>query len=902
MKKIYALLFTCVCFVSATFSQTAFTPGNIVVLRIGDGSGTLTSAATPVFLDEYSTLTGQLVQSVTMPTAVNGNNRRLTLSGTATSEGGLTLSPNGQYLCLAGHDTTVGTASVANASNMGKTIALVNASGSVNTTTGIERGSAFNGTGGNIRSAITNDGTGVWASGAGASSSGGTYYLPSGGVSTPVKVSASPTNNRILNIFGGQLYTSAASAGFYGVSEVGTGLPTTSGQTTTTLPGFPGATTGSSSYAYAMFDLDAAEAGLDVAYVADDNINATGGIVKYSKVGGTWVQNSNLSSSKALRGLTLINSCGKIRGFVASQDSIYSFVDNAGYNQNINASLTQLIGKSTNTVFRGIAFAPGTVAPTAPTASATNVSDAKCFGTATGEATINVTGGAGTLTYSWSDNGTGATRTNLAKGVYSVTISDQLACSAIVDSIEILEPTALTVTNTKVNVSCFGLNNGSLTPNVSGGTSTYQYAWSSGNGSNLAADIYTLTVTDSKGCTVVKKDTIAQPALLTISATKGDITCGSTNNGFINTTTAGGNGGNTYQWENGTTTTANRSGLTAGAYAVTVTDSKGCTASRKDTINQSSNLSVAGLDTNVRCYGTTTGAINITATGGTNVYTYNWGNGVTDEDRTNLGVGTYTVTVSDNGGCTGTASFTLTQPDSLSLSSTPTPVSCYGGNDGSVLLTVSGGTPQYTYTWSGGLSGVNPTNAAAGTYTVTLSDANACTKMASVTVTQPDSLGITGVVTDVTSFGATNGSINVTVAGGTPNYDYDWGNSVTTQNRSNIGAGVYTVTVTDDKGCTKVKSFTVSQPSSLDEVGEFIWVQNLGIENGYLNFDIKTERTGDVNITMVSANGQLIQKQTIQNVSNQVVALDASAIASGVYIVRFDVAGESIAMRVAIVK
>ena len=974
MKKIYSLLIACVGFVSTTFSQTAFTPGNLVVLRIGDGSGALTSAATPVFLDEYSTITGQVVQSIALPTTVNGSNRRLTLSGSATSEGALSLSPNGQYLCLAGYDTTTGTASVASA-NVGKTVALLGANGVVNTSSGIQAGSGFNTS--NVRGAVTNNGTGVWVSGAGSGGSGGTYFLPAGAfTSIPIKVSAAPTNTRTINIFNGQLYTSAASSTYYGISEVGAGLPTTSGQTTTILPGFPGATTGSSSYAFAFFDLNLSEAGLDVAYVADDNI--ADGIIKYSKVAGTWVKKGNITTTKALRGLTFVNACGKIRGFVTSEDSVYSFVDNAGYNQNLNGTLTKLIGRSNNNVvFRGIAFAPGTVASTAPTASATNVKDAKCFGAANGEATISVTGGTGTLTYSWSDNGTGATRTNLADGVYSVTVSDQLACTAVVSNITIDEPAALIASTIKTNVSCFGLTDGNLSPSATGGTPVYQYAWNTGNGTNLAAGIYTVTITDSEGCTVVKKDTITQPALLTISATKGNVTCGSTNNGFINTTTAGGNGGNTYQWENGTTTTANRTGLTAAAYAVTVTDSKGCTASRKDTINQSSNLSVAGLDTNVRCYGTATGAINITATGGSGVFTYNWGNNITSEDRTNLGVGTYNVTVSDNGGCTGSASFTLTQPDSLyttavvtnascygkqdgvinvttfggtlpylftwntgdltedldslsggvytptttdgngctytksftvtqpdslALTSTSTAVSCYGGNSGSISLSVSGGTPQYTYTWTGGLTGTNPSTISAGTYTVTVSDSKNCTKAKVISVTQPDSLRVTGVVTNVTSVGATNGAINVTVAGGTPNYDYDWGNSVTTQNRSNIGAGVYIVTVTDDKGCTKVKSFTVSQPSSLDEVGEFIWVQNLGIENGNLLFAIKMERTADVSITVVSTNGQLIQKQTIQNVNNQVVALDVAAIASGVYIVRFDVAGESIAKRVAIVK
>ena len=495
MKKFYALLCGTVSFFSSTFSQTAFTPGNIVVLRVGTGTGSLTSAATPVFLDEFSTITGQLLQSVAMPTTVNGNNRRLTLSGSATSEGALTLSPDKKYLCLAGHDTTVGAASVANANNMGKTIAIVNAAGSVNTTTGISRGSAFYGTGGNVRGAVTNDSTKVWVSGAGAGNSGGTFYLPSGAVSTPIKISANPDNTRAVNIFGGQLYTSAASAGYYGLSKVGTGLPTTSGQTTTVLPGFPGATAGSSNYAFVLFDLDANETGLDVAYVADDNL--TGGILKYCKVSGTWVQRGNITSSKSIRGLTLVNACGRIRGFATSEDSVYTFIDSVGYNQNLKGKLTKLIGKSTNTVFRGIAFAPNTPDPIGFTANATNVSDAKCFGVANGEATIKATGSTGTLTFNWNDSGTGATRTNLGQGVYSVTVTDQVGCTAVVSNISIQQPTAVTPSTVKTNVTCFNLSNGSLVPSASGGSPIYQYNWNTGNGNNLSASIYTLTVTDS---------------------------------------------------------------------------------------------------------------------------------------------------------------------------------------------------------------------------------------------------------------------------------------------------------------------------------------------------------------------------------------------------------------------
>lgn len=332
-----------------------FTAGNIVVVRVGDGSAALSNASQAVFLDEYTT-GGTLVQSVPLPTSASGNNHILTMSGSATSEGSLTLSANGAYLVLAGYDAAPGLVSVANDSVTNRTIAIVGANGVANTSTGYLAGTAYKKN--NIRGACTVDGSAFWTSGAGTSSTGGVWYTAAGGfTNSGVQVSSAISSARVVNIFDNQLYTSSASSSYHGVNAVGTGLPTASGQTTTNLSGMPGTDTASSSYGYYFLDMDAGVSGLDVVYVCDDRSN--GGIYKYSLVGGNWVGNGNIPTSNAIRGIT-----GKATGNIASlyitgQAGLFSFTDSSGYNQTITGSFTQLATPATNTVIRGVAFAPG---------------------------------------------------------------------------------------------------------------------------------------------------------------------------------------------------------------------------------------------------------------------------------------------------------------------------------------------------------------------------------------------------------------------------------------------------------------------------------------------------------------------------------------------------------------
>jgi DNA/RNA endonuclease G (NUC1) len=327
-----------------------FTAGNIVVYRVGDGSAALGSTAAAVFLDEY-TPGGALVQSIPMPTAVVGSNRRLTASGSATTEGFLTLTSSGQYLAVPGYDAALGTAAVAGTTSatVNRVVGRVDFAGTIDTTTAIS--DSFSA--GNPRGA-TGDGTNFWV--AGSNSGVRLVTLGSSGAST--SISTTSTNLRVPNIFGGQLYISSG-AGTIRMGTVGTGTPTATGQTITNLPGFP-ATPSATGYFFA--DLNAGVAGVDTLYVADDS---AGQVQKYSLVSGTWAANGSITAASA-RGLT-----GSVQGTTvtlfgtlgSAGTTLYKLVDSTGYNATISGSIITIASAGINKAFRGVAFAPSSGPP-----------------------------------------------------------------------------------------------------------------------------------------------------------------------------------------------------------------------------------------------------------------------------------------------------------------------------------------------------------------------------------------------------------------------------------------------------------------------------------------------------------------------------------------------------------
>ncbi len=335
----------------ASFATAQITPGNLVVVRVGDGAAALTSAANAVFYEEY-TPAGTLVQTMPLPTAVSGSNRAITNSGSATSEGFLSLSTDGRYLVSVGYDAAPGTASVVGTSSatVNRVIARVGIDGSIDTSTAL--GDAYSAN--NIRSATTNDGTQFWTAGT-ASTTGGIRHVAGLGATTSTQLSTTITNTRVVGLFGGQLYTSSATGTFLGLSTVGTGTPTTSGQTITLLPGFGAA--GSSSYDYFFADAN-------TLYVADDRNNGNGGIQKWTLSAGTWSLQYTLipGTNLGCRGLS-----GSVEAGVAT---LYATTTETTLNRLVlvtdtgpASTFSTVATAGVNQLFRGVRFicAPATV-------------------------------------------------------------------------------------------------------------------------------------------------------------------------------------------------------------------------------------------------------------------------------------------------------------------------------------------------------------------------------------------------------------------------------------------------------------------------------------------------------------------------------------------------------------
>ena len=439
----------------------------------------------------------------------------------------------------------------------------------------------------------------------------------------------------------------------------------------------------------------------------------------------------------------------------------------------------------------------------------TNVS---CNGGSNGEAIVTPSGGTPVYTYLWSNADADSIAQNLAANTFTIAVTDANGCLEN-GSVIITQPTLLTGTLSKTNVSCSGGNNGTATIATSGGTTPYSYLWSNGDTNpttnNLIAGTYSVTVTDSLGCNFTDSITITQPLPLNFTFTKTNVSCFSGNDGVASVVVTGGTLPYTYSWNNGDTDSLNTD-LIAGTYILTITDALGCSLIDSVTITEPPVLSSTMATTNVGCFGGNTGSATVTVNGGTLNYSYLWSNGQAADNINALLAGTYIVTVTDGKGCVLNDTAIITQPAAgLSLTLTHTNVSCNGGNDGEFVVIPNGGTTPYTYLWSNADADSIAQNLITGNYSVTVTDGNGCTVDSTGIVTEPTPL-TTEIVNVVNTFCALpNGSALVTATGGTAPYTYLWSNGAITDTITNVLAGFYSVTTTDNKGCTQIDTITI---------------------------------------------------------------------------------------------
>lgn len=434
-----------------------------------------------------------------------------------------------------------------------------------------------------------------------------------------------------------------------------------------------------------------------------------------------------------------------------------------------------------------------------------------CFGQNNGQLSVTVGGGSPAYSYLWSNGATTSAITSLAAGKFVLTVTDALRCTKK-DSAQLTAPSQLQATATATNVNCNGTATGSAQAIATGGTSPYTYAWSTGATtsaiSNLAANTYGVTISDSRACQLTRSATVTQPAALALILTTFDIPCNESNTGRATTQVSGGTSPYRYAWSNGATTSA-LSNLPPGDYGVTVTDAAGCVANDTKRVNSTAGINPQISATNILCNGQSNGQASVTVTGN-GVHFYLWSNGATTSAINNLAAGTYSVTVTNSANCKESASATITVPPVLTLNVVPTNLRCNGQNQGQAVATAAGGVAPYAYRWSNGATTSSITTLAAGNYSLTLTDANQCTRTQNVSITEPSALQANATFTRETSPNARNGTATATASGGTSPYRFSWSTGASTSAITGLVPGVYTVTVEDANGCRTVRSGLVS--------------------------------------------------------------------------------------------
>jgi gliding motility-associated-like protein len=506
------------------------------------------------------------------------------------------------------------------------------------------------------------------------------------------------------------------------------------------------------------------------------------------------------------------------------------------------ATATGLIaGTYTCTITAGPCTATTTVLITQPasalSASATPT-NASC-GSNNGSATVTAGGGTGAYTYVWAPSGgTGSTASGLGAGTYTCTVTDANGCTQTA-SATIANPGAPTVTlQSQTDVLCNGGNTGTATVNPAGGTPGYTYSWSPSGGTavtgtGLSVGNYTCTVTDGAGCIITQSVSITEPTAISASSVSTPSACsGST--GTATVTAGGGTGAFTYNWAPSGGSAATAINLAPGVYTVTVTDANGCV--------QTSNASVGstgGPTTGIQssadlsCFGGSNGSATISAIGN-GPFTYVWSpSGGNAASASGLNAGTYSVSVTDAGGCVTIQTVTLTSPSQLVSAPTSTAATC-GNSNGTADAVASGGTNPYTYLWSNSATSATLSNLSGGSYSVTVTDANGCTTTSTVIVSNNGAPTVAvSSTTNILCFGDATGSGTVIASSGVPPYTYSWspsGGSAATA--TGLISGTYTISVTGSNGCIQTQTLTLTQPASAIQIANASLPENCNDADG----------------------------------------------------------------------
>ncbi|WP_114751470.1 T9SS type B sorting domain-containing protein [Pleomorphovibrio marinus] len=478
--------------------------------------------------------------------------------------------------------------------------------------------------------------------------------------------------------------------------------------------------------------------------------------------------------------------------------------------------------------------------------------DVACYAANDGRAEVQISGGIGPYDIRWSDAGTGQIREGLAPGNFEVVVTDALGCS-IRQNIIILQPDPISVNPTITHVSCYGGQDGSISLALSGGNGPFEIRWHKADGGeeagtgtslqNLDAGTYVATIADERGCVLEREYVVNEPlAPLQVQPLVMDVRCAGEGRGSVDLIVSGGTAPYTYAWSTGEQTRAVRD-KNGGIYQVTITDAKGCSITESIILEEPDPITFDAQIEDVSCYGGSDGSIALEIHGGTGNYQVQWGNGLTGREISGLRAGNYTVFILDGNSCFESHTFRVNEPEApLQIEGSGNFELCHFDDRLSFEVSVSGGTAPYTYLWSTGETTPNLTDVVPGIYSIQVTDAMGCVLEEEFNIPPPSSpmdISVEGQIALCTN--QDRGEVSVTINGGEAPFSYRWSNGATTSTISNLSAGVYTVEVTDARGCWVERSVEIIRPRDLQVSLESIQgVSCAGSNDGALSIAVES--------------------------------------------------------------
>lgn len=467
-----------------------------------------------------------------------------------------------------------------------------------------------------------------------------------------------------------------------------------------------------------------------------------------------------------------------------------------------------------------------------------DITDVVCNGENNGSIDLNISGGTPPININWDNGSTTEVINNLPAGTYEVTVSDGNNCQSIA-SLNVDQPFAL---NANINTSPTACSSptGTATAVVNGGTPNYTIQWDNGDSgpmaNNLATGNHTVTITDAENCQLISPFVISSetPPSASIQSIT-DVDCNGAATGSITLNVNSGLPPYQYSWSNGSSNPTLED-VPAATYEVTITDQNGCSTTLSATINEPLLPIIITPSTTDATCGQSDGTASVNVAGGTTPYTINWSNGMTGPSISGLSPGVYEVTVTDDNNCTEMAIMGISDEGGPELGTLISDISCNGEANGSIILSIMEGTPPYDIEWSNGATEQTLDNLEAGTYNVTVEDANQCQATAAATVFEPDVLEVDLTISSLDCSG-NNSDISASVSGGTPDYTFAWSNGGNTENLTGLTPGNYTLTVTDDFNCIAIDSITIPEVIDLQLISANP-ISMPGNEDGSATFEV----------------------------------------------------------------